>query len=199
MSTSVRDCDHPDILVERLNQGDREAMNKLIEMFYPELIQVASYLLRPWRKEYVSFSPEEVVAEAVIRLLRYRGNLLHNYCHFKGRCVEAVKSAVLDNVRREASTKRGNDRQKMSLEEIDQLAWCQPDELIFLSDALEKFELAHARQSTVVMLRYFVGLTENEIAEVLGVNKATVGRDWQVAKDWLRRELSADYSRYSNR
>jgi RNA polymerase sigma factor (TIGR02999 family) len=113
-----------------------------------------------------------------------------NRAHFFAMAAQLMRRTLIDHARSRNYAKRGGVQQKLSLSEADQFAEKPDVDLVALDDALKTLAVMNERQSRIVELQYFGGLTIKETAEVLEVSHATVERDWTVAKAWLRRELS---------
>jgi RNA polymerase sigma-70 factor (ECF subfamily) len=132
-----------------------------------------------------------LVNEAYLRLIDIKRINWQNRAHFFAMAAQLMRRTLVDHARSRNYAKRGGEQQKkLSLSKADRLADKPDVDVVALDDALKTLAGMNERQSRIVELQYFGGLTIKETAEVLGVSHTTVERDWTVAKAWLRRELS---------
>ena len=122
-------------------------------------------------------------------MIDQRGKDWQNRAHFFGVAALVMRRILVDYARTHRTAKRGGTQQKVSLDEALALTSAQSDEVLALNEALLRLARFDPRQSRVVELRFFGGLTEDETAEVLGVASRTVNRDWRMARAWLHGEL----------
>ena len=176
-------------LLSRLQRGDRAAAELLIPLVMDELRRLARYYLRDERTGH-TLQPTALVHEAYLKLAGYQNLSWESRSHFIGVAAGLMRQILIDSARRHRAAKRGRDFEQVSLEELrDFLPVGQPEELLALDEALERLEKMSPRQSRIVELRYFGGLSVEETAEALGVSPITVKRDWATARAWLRAEL----------
>jgi RNA polymerase sigma factor (TIGR02999 family) len=175
-------------LLVNWNQGDAEALERLLPLVYDELRQVASRLLQGERPNHI-LQPTALVNEAYIRLLDKQGVPWKNRSHFFAIAARVMRRILVDAARRRDAAKRKGI--SISLSDADVAAVAEKVDLIALDEALEELSRMNARQSRVVELRHFGGLSFEEIAEALGISVPSVKRDWSLAKVWLYRRLSA--------
>jgi RNA polymerase sigma factor (TIGR02999 family) len=131
-----------------------------------------------------------LVNEAYLRLVDQKGKSWQNRAHFFAVAAQVMRRILVDYARKHRAQKRGGEQQKLELEGDVAITPERSDELLLLDQALERLKAWDARQSRIVELRFFGGLTNEETAEVLGVAPRTVKRDWQVAKSWLYGEIT---------
>jgi RNA polymerase sigma factor (TIGR02999 family) len=170
-------------------RGDKAALDKLMPLVYQELRRIARRYMRGERAGH-SLQSAALVNEAYLRLIDIKRIDWQNRAHFFAMAAQLMRRTLVDHARSRNYAKRGGVQQKVSLSEADQFAGKPDVDLVALDDALTTLAAMNERQSRIVELQYFGGLTIKETAEVLRVSHTTVERDWTVAKAWLRRELS---------
>jgi RNA polymerase sigma factor (TIGR02999 family) len=139
-----------------------------------------------------TLQPTALVNEAYLRLIDQTRVNWQNRAHFFGIAAQLMRRILLDHARAHNAGKRGGVAKRLSLDEAAILPEERASDLIALDEALEELAKLDERKSRIVELRFFGGLGVDETAEVLGIHRATVLRDWAVAKAWLHRELSKE-------
>jgi len=177
-------------LLVRWSRGDREALDALVPEVYQELRRAARVRLANERAGH-SLQPTDLVHEAFMRLEGYGRIAWKDRAHFFAVAARVMRRVLVDRARRRGAAKRGGPQRTVTLSESRSPARSMDVDVLALSQALARLAERDPRQCEVVELRYFGGLSQEEIAEVLGISVPTVKRDWRVAKLWLRRELSA--------
>jgi RNA polymerase sigma factor (TIGR02999 family) len=178
------------LLLARWRKGSADAEAELMERVQGELRRLAASYLRRERGGQ-TLQPTAVVNEAYIRLLPQRGVSWENRAHFFGIAAKMMRRVLVDHARRRHAAKRdAGPADPVSISgvasperEVDQV------DVLALHDALSKLATLDPRQSEIVEMRFFAGLTVEEIAEVLEIAPATVKRDWATAKMWLKRQM----------
>ncbi len=180
----------PDVtqLLLAWSDGDREALEKLTPLVYGELKKLAEIYLRRERAGD-SLQPTALAHEAYIKLIDQRNVRWQNRAHFFGIAAQAMRRILVDHARARLAEKRGSGL-AVSLDEAIDVSDQNADQLLALDEALKTLAELDPQQSRVVELRYFGGMTLEETAEALGVSRATVIREWRMAKAWLYGELS---------
>jgi RNA polymerase sigma factor (TIGR02999 family) len=176
-------------LLAELRRGNRDAEAKLIPLVYEQLHRLAVHYMQHERADH-TLQPTALVNEAYTRLAGQRDMSWQDRAHFFGVAARLMRQILLEYARAHQAQKRGALVQKVSLHEALQFSPGQSRELIALDDALKALEQFGPRQSRVVELRFFGGLSIEETAQVLCISPRTVNRDWNVAKAWLHRELT---------
>jgi RNA polymerase sigma factor (TIGR02999 family) len=172
-------------------RGDREALDRLLPLVHDELRRVARKRMAGERAGRAghSLQPTALVNEAYLRLVDLDRIPWQNRTHFFAMAARIMRRVLVDLARAKRNQKRGGGAQRVTFIE-SQVAAKEPTfEVTALDDALEALAKVDERKSRVVELRYFAGLTVEETAEVLGVSRLTVIRDWQFSRDWLKREI----------
>jgi RNA polymerase sigma factor (TIGR02999 family) len=176
-------------LLSDWSRGDRAAAERLLALVYRELRELASGLLRGERPNH-TLQPTALVHEAVLRLLGDAPLNLENRAHFFGTMARAMRQVLVDHARKRNAGKRGGGMAAVELEHALEIAQGGGVDLIALDDLLRQLETLDATQARVVELRYFVGLSIEETAVVLGLHPSAVNREWAMARAWLKRELA---------
>ncbi len=176
------------MLLRAWSAGDRNALDELTAMVYEELHRLARSYLRAERPDH-SLQTTALVNEAYLRLVDYKHVEILDRAHFFAVSAQAMRRILVDHARRR-NLKRGRGRQRVSLDEISVIEHTPSTDLVALDDALQALTERDPRKARVVEMRYFGGLTVDEVASVLGVSSITVMRDWRMAKAWLYRELT---------
>mgnify|MGYP001405660635 CR=1 FL=1 len=175
-------------LLAEIHGGNRRAESELIPLIYDELRRLAAYYMRRERSDH-TLQATALVHEAYLRLSKQREVTWQNRAHFFAIAGKLMRRLLVDHARAHSRSKRGGSQQKISLEEALLFSEEQSEELMLLDTALTQLTEEHPRQSQIVELRFFGGLTVEEVAEVLKVSPKTVKRDWSVARAWLYREI----------
>lgn len=176
------------ILIEWSN-GDRGALDRLIPVVYTELRRQAARYLRRERAGH-TLQTTSLVHEAYIRLVDQRNVRWQNRAHFFGVAAQLMRRILVDHARSRQRAKRGGPGITLPLQEALGVAVAKSNvDLLALDEALVRLAAIDLRQSQIVELRFFSGLSIEETAEVIGVSPATVKNDWNLAKAWLRREI----------
>lgn len=180
-------------LLRAWNEGDATALKQLTPLVYQELHRLAHRHLARERQD-LSLQTSALVNEAYLRLVDVKAVNWQNRAHFFGVSARLMRQILVDFARQRDSQKRGGEISVIGLEDTPNqgLNIAQPrnTDLVALDDALNLLATLNERQSQIVELRFFGGLTEAEIAEVLHISERTVRSDWRVARAWLHRELS---------
>jgi len=170
------------------SEGDQEALNKLIPLVYDELHKLASRYLRRERRDH-TLQTTAVVHEAYLKLVNQRDANFENRLHFFAVAAQIMRRILVDYARRHHASKRGGDLYKLSLDEALVTSEEKGADLLALDEALERLAAIDQRQSRVVELRVFAGLTLEETAQALNISPSTVRREWSMAKAWLHRQI----------
>jgi RNA polymerase sigma factor (TIGR02999 family) len=169
-------------------KGDRASLDEMMPLVYNELQRLASYYLSRERAGH-TLQTTALVHEVYMRLVNQQNVDWKNRAHFLSLASEMMRRILVNYARDRAAAKRGGKAQRISLSKLDE-AGEEPDiDLIALDQALTELEGFDARKSRIVELKFFGGMTADEIAEVLEISDATVEREWMVARTWLYRAL----------
>ncbi len=175
-------------LLNQLAEGDQEAAARLVPLVYDELRRIAAARLRRERPDH-TLQATALVHEAYMKLADQRDAKWQNRAQFFGVASQVMRRILVDYARGQKRLRRGGKQQKVAMEDVVLVSPDRTDELLAVNESLSKLEKLDPRQARVVELRYFAGLTIEEIAEVVGVASKTVTRELNVAKAWLYGEL----------
>lgn len=176
-------------ILVRLSDGDRDAVNDLLPLVYEELRRLAGNYLRQERSDH-TLQPTALVNEAYLKMVDINQISWQNKAHFVAVTANQMRRILVDHARRRNAFKRGGEFHILTLnDEIDKAA-DETTELIELDDALTELARMDALKAQIVEMRYFGGLTMDEVAEVLGVSVITVKRHWKMTKAWLYGRLA---------
>ena len=188
--SGVTNLDGQDItaMLGAWNGGDGHALDRLMEIVYPELRRVARQYLAG-RRPGDSLESAALANEAYLKLVRSGGIHCESRAHFLALCSQIIRRILVDHARRGGFAKRGGKALRVSLDDVLLAAEERGVELLALDRALDELARIDARKGRVVELRYFGGLSIEETAAVLNVSIDTAKRDWRMAKAWLISQL----------
>ena len=173
------------------SNGSQDAVEHLFPLVYEELRRLAHRYMRRERPGH-TLQTTAVVHEAYLRLIDQNHVQWQNRAHFFAIAAQMMRRILITHAQSHAYAKRGGGALKVSLDEAAVLSPARAGELIALDEALKSLAVIDVRRSQVVELRFFGGLSNEEIAEVVKISPNTVTRDWNVAKAWLYREMSKE-------
>lgn len=176
-------------LLAEWSDGNQSALDELYPLVYEELHRLARRYMSRERKGH-TLQTTALINEAYVRLVDQRNVHWANRSHFFAISAQIMRRILIDHARRHAYAKRGGGAQQVSLEEVAIVATEKSAEIIRLDEALEILAKMDPRRCNVVELRYFGGLSNEEIAGVLKVSENTVTRDWNLARAWLHQQLT---------
>jgi RNA polymerase sigma factor (TIGR02999 family) len=175
-------------LVDRARQGSEDALAALLPLVYDELRRLAAGYLRRERAGQ-TLQPTALVHEAYMRLARARDLSWQNRAHFLAIAANSMRQILVERARARHALKRGGAGERVTLDESRVAADAPEVDMLALDQALTRLAALDEEQARIVELRYFGGLTIDEVAETLDRSPATVKRAWTVARAWLHREL----------
>jgi RNA polymerase sigma factor (TIGR02999 family) len=177
------------LLLQGWRNGDRNALDALLPLVYEELRRRAHFQLQRERQDH-TLQTAALVHEAYLRLIGLNPPRWESRTHFFAIAAQLMRQILVDYARRHVAVKRGGGACKVSLEEATLVSKQKDVDVLSLDDALNALAKIDPRQSRVVELRFFAGLSLEEISEALEIAPATVQRDWTAARAWLHREIS---------
>lgn len=172
------------------SKGDQVALEQLMPLVYDELRKMARRYMRKQPAGH-TFQATDLIHEAYIKLSNQNDPGWQNRSHFFAVASKVMRHILVDYARSKQSQKRGGLQEKVTLSDENAVSGSQAVEILALDDALKALAKLDERKSRIVELKYFAGITNDEIAEVLHVSTETVKRDWRFARTWLLRELSS--------
>jgi RNA polymerase sigma factor (TIGR02999 family) len=175
-------------LLVRWKAGDQEALGRLVPLVYKELRNIARHHLQRERAGH-TLQSAALVHEVYLRLLDQRPFDTENRAHFLAGASRLMRQILVDYARTHGAAKRGADR-RVDLDASLVLPQVRNTDVVALDDALTDLSNLDEQQGRIVELRFFGGMSTEEIAEVLGISSSTVKRDWNVAKAWLTRQMT---------
>lgn len=175
-------------LIQQWQMGDRGAGDQLVEKVYPELKRIAGAHLRNERLEH-TLAPTALVNELYLKFVASCPATVQNRAHFFALAAQALRHILVDYARLHKAKKRGGKEFKVTLSSAESGFAPRNEDLLAVDELLKQLQQLDARAAQVVELRFFAGLNEEEVAQVLGVSKITVQRDWKTARAWLMSRL----------
>ena len=175
-------------ILERAQSGDSSAASELLPLVYGELRRLAAAKMAH-ESPGLTLQATALVHEAWLRLAGNGNQKWNGRAHFFGAAAEAMRRILIENARRKRAARHGGGQARLDINEIEITTVAKDDELLTVSDALEKFAARDKQKAELVKLRYFVGLTTEEAAEVLGISVPTADRWWNFSRAWLFEEI----------
>jgi RNA polymerase sigma-70 factor, ECF subfamily len=180
-------------MLNGLRAGDEAARAQIIALVYPELRKIASQYMRKERREH-TLQPTALVHEAYLRLAGQREQPWKSRTHFFAVASQVMRQVLVDHARKHHTAKRGGGAIRVDFDSTLALDDGNATAILDVDKALDRLAQWDARQAEVVVLRFFGGLTEEEIAQTLNVSERTVKRDWRMARAWLKGILAGQDS-----
>ncbi|MHC4323504.1 MAG: ECF-type sigma factor [Planctomycetota bacterium] len=181
-------------ILKAIEQGDPRATEELLPLVYEELRLLAAQKMSQ-EPPGQTLQATALVHEAYLRLVEAKDQSWNSRGHFFKAAAEAMRRILVDNARRKKSMRAGGKHQKVDIDKAD--LWvltlsdeCSSDDLLALDEALEKLSKTDPRNAELVKLRYFAGLSLDQVAKIEGVSRRTAIRWWTYARAWLHREIS---------
>lgn len=178
------------LLLTAIEKGDTVAAGQLLELLYEELRKLASSKLAREGPGQITLQPTALVHEAWLRLVAYKNPRFENRAHFFSAAAEAMRRILIDRARRKLTQRHGGNLERVDdLDGQDLAAPAADEQLLAVHEVLDNLAKLHPIQAEVVKLRYFVGMTNQETADALGVSEATVRNYWTFARSWIFNEI----------
>src|ERR1035437_1478752 len=179
------------LILQAVRRGDSRAMEDLLPLVYDELRKLAAARMRNESAGH-TLQPTALVHEAWLRLVKDEARTWQNRAYFFNAAAEAMLRILIEHARRKAALKHGGGQERLNIEDLE-LAATSPDERILLvNEALEQLEKENPERARIAVLKYFGGMTNQQVAETLGIGERTVYRHWVCAKVWLFDKLSPE-------
>jgi RNA polymerase sigma factor (TIGR02999 family) len=177
-------------ILESIEHGDPKAADELLPLVYGELRKLAASRMTNEAPNQ-TLQPTALVHEAWLRLVGNANPKFDGRAHFFAAAAEAMRRILIDKARRKRALRHGRDQQRVDIEDVDVAAPGDEDELLAVNEALDKLAAQNKIEAELVKLRYFVGMTLEEAAEVLGISARTADNYWGHARAWLYSEIKA--------
>ena len=184
-------------ILERAQAGDPRAADELLPLVYGELRKLAAAKMAQ-EIPGQTLQPTALVHEAWLRLVGSQNQQWNGRAHFFGAAAEAMRRILIENARRKRAVCHGGGQVRLDINEIEIAARAKDDELLAVSEALEKLAARDKQKAELVKLRYFVGLTTEEAAEVLRISVPTADRWWNFSRAWLFEEIERERNNSPN-
>lgn len=175
-------------LLKAMNRGDRSAADQLLPLVYTELHRLAKSYMSRERRDH-TLQPTALINQAYLRIARQQNIEWQNHAHFIGFAANVMRRVLVDHARERNAAMRGGKQVRVDLEEGIAISQGRAAEILLLEEALTRLEKLNPRQAQVVEMRYFGGLSVEEVASVLGIAPRSVKRDWALARMWLFEEI----------
>jgi RNA polymerase sigma factor (TIGR02999 family) len=176
------------VILDRAQQGDAGAAGELLPLVYNELRRLAAHKMASEAGGH-TLQPTALVHEAWLRLVSDDHRIWDGRAHFFAAAAEAMRRFLIDHARRKRAVRRGGGQLPTPLDDMEIVAPVKDEDLLLVSEALDKFAVRDHQKAELVKLRYFVGLTLEEAAEVMGVAVPTASRWWAYSRAWLAQEI----------
>jgi RNA polymerase sigma factor (TIGR02999 family) len=175
-------------ILTAIEQGDAKAADKLLPLVYEELRKLAAHKMAN-EAAGQTLQPTALVHEAWMRLVGKENPKFQNRAHFFAAAAESMRRILIDNARRKRALRHGGGQQRVDFEQAELSSASDDEQLLAVNEALDKLAAQNKVEADLVKLRYFVGMTLDEAAEVLGISARTADNYWAHARAWLFREL----------
>ena len=174
-----------------IEQGDSRAADELLPLVYDELRRIAAHKMALEAPGH-TLQPTALVHEAWLRLVGDHTPSFKDREHFFRASAEAMRRILIDRARRRQTVRHGGEYQRVNFEGFDLAAPTVDDQLFAVNEALDKFALEYPVQAELVKLRYFAGLTNEEVSEVMGISVSTAKNYWTFSRAWLLNEIESE-------
>jgi len=178
-------------ILEAVQQGDPNAADKLLPLVYEELRRLAAHKMANQAPGH-TLQPTALVHEAWLRLIGNQEAQFVGRAHFFAAAAEAMRHILIDSARRKRAMRHGGGQVRVDIQNLEIAAPADDDELLAIHEVLDKLATEEPQKAELTKLRYFVGMTFEEAAEVLGISVATAKRHWAYARAWLYEEIRAN-------
>lgn len=179
------------VMLAAIERGDRQAAEQLLVLVYDELRRLAASRLAQ-ESPGQTLQPTALVHEAWLRLVGDQSPSFNDRTHFFRASAEAMRRILIDRARRKKTQRHGGGYQRIQFEDFDLAAPSADDQLLAMNEALDKLALEHPVQAELVKLRYFAGMTNEEVSKVLGISVSTVKNYWTFSRAWLLKEIEGE-------
>ena len=177
------------LILDDISRGEPQASEKLLPLVYNELRNLATARMLRESSGH-TLQPTALVHEAWLRLVGDGSQSWKNRAYFFAAAAEAMRRILVEHARRKARFKHGGGQQRLNIDELELAQVAPDDKILLVDDALDDLERIHPERARIVVLKYFGGMTNKQVAETLGIGERSVDRHWVCAKTWLYQKLS---------
>jgi RNA polymerase sigma factor (TIGR02999 family) len=178
-------------ILQAVGRGECSASSDLLPVVYEELRRLAAARMAR-EAAGQTLQPTALVHEAWLRLVGDGDRNWENGAHFFGAASEAMRRILIENARRKSRLKRGGGQMRVDIDEIELAATTPDDKILLIDEALERLQAEDPERARVVVMKFFGGLTNDEVAKSLDVTERTVERQWAFAKAWMFRSIRSE-------
>lgn len=178
------------LVLEAINRGERDASDRLLPLVYNELRNLAAARMFQESAGH-TLQPTALVHEAWLRLVGDRQQIWKGRAYFFAAAAEAMRRILVEHARRKARLKHGGGQERLNIDDLEVAAAGTDDRILLVDEALEDLERSNPERARVVVLKFFGGMTNKEVADTLEIGERSVDRHWVCAKAWLFQKLQA--------
>ena len=178
------------LVLQAMGRGKNQASEELLPLVYNELRRIAADRMAR-ESAGQTLQATALVHEAWLRMVSDGDRSWQNRAHFFGAASEAMRRILIDRARRKSSLKHGGGNEHLNIEGLELAETTPDDKVLLVNEALKQLEASQPERARVVVLKYFGGLTNKEVAETLDIGERSVDRHWMCAKNWLFRKIRA--------
>lgn len=171
-------------ILQAAGRGDRRAVEDLLPLVYDELRGLAAARMRSQANSH-TLQPTALVHEAWLRLVKDEERSWQNRAHFFHAAAEAMRHILIEHARRKSALKHGGGQQRVDIADLECAVPALDERILLIDEALEKLAREHPERAKIVVMKFFGGMTNEEVAEALGIGTRSVHRHWVFAKLWL--------------
>ena len=179
------------LMLAAIERGDPQAADQLLILVYDELRRLAAFKMAQ-EAPGQTLQPTALVHEAWLRLVGERNPTFNDRAHFFRAAAEAMRRILIDRARRKHTEKHGGQFERVDILDLQVAAPDEDEQVLSVHEALEKFALDHPVQAELVKLRYFAGMTNEEVAQVLGISVTSAKKYWAFSRAWLVNEIEGN-------
>jgi RNA polymerase sigma factor (TIGR02999 family) len=179
-------------VLQAIGRGEGRASEELLPLVYEELRRLAAARMAQ-EQPGQTLQATAIVHEAWLRLVGDGERTWQNRAHFFGAAAEAMRRILIENARRKSALKRGGGLARVDIESLDLAAAAPDDKILLINEALEKLQMEDPEKARIVVMKFFGGLTNQEVAEALSVTERTIERQWAFAKAWMFQAIKSQF------
>ena len=172
------------LIMDAVRRGERRASEELLPLVYEELRRLATIRMAGQASGH-TLQPTALVHEAWVRLVEDGARSWENRAHFFGAASEAMRRILVESARRKSRLKHGGGQQRVDFEGLEITQETPDEDILLIDEALEQLKAVDAERAQVVVLKFFGGLTNEEVAQSMGIGERSVARHWAFARTWL--------------